>query len=662
MIITLASSMCFMIMPLWAQEGNESAEATIEVSPEFNYVTVDGDKEKFREDQWMDDEATGGVKSFRMRYQVAPDTSLDASGHAIFPENNYKARLHVDKKKVGYFEVDYTEFRSYFDGTGGFFPLFTPSYFELDKNLHLDIGNLSVEGGLKLPGLPKLILGYEHRFKDGNKSLLEWGAVTQGSFTRNIFPSFEEVDEKMDAVKAEIEHHIGKVHLGDNFRYEHYTLDNSRHDGSLNLDTCGNQTIDIFQHYKHDALFNTIYSDSWLHDKLYLSTGYSFTSIDGNAAFNMNTVPFGLELFDKNWFSNSIDVNQTAHVGNLNTLIGPYKSFTIYGGLEGEISDKEGDTDAVYPENLPVVGIVSPTGITDTDRDEWGVRESIGIRYQGLAHTTIFVEGEWSQQDFDLSKREIEDCDVAINLEQNAWVNRQRYIFGFNTSPLARTTFSVRYRHSLRDNDYDNDYDNTPNAYPGFITDQDFTTNDVTTRFMYRWMPLLQASLEYQYISTDIETRFETTPPKRVESGEYDASVYGASLTLTPISRLYITQMVSYRDARTSTHNNVPSVENYDADFFQIITDAGFAFDSKTNLKAQYLFSYTDNFKKFYTDGLPLGLENYRHSLLVHLDRRFSEHFSSELRYGFYKYDEDSNGGIDDYTANLFGINCTLHF
>lgn len=646
-----------------AQEGNKSNVARVEGSPTIRYIHVDGDDDKFREDWWIQDGVTGGAEEFKLHYKLGEDLSIDAEGRAILLEDDYQFDLKLDKQNFGYLHAGYTEFRKYFDDTGGFFEPFSIPYFDLDKDLHLDIGNVFVEAGLTLPDWPTLILGYEHNFKDGEKSLLQWGSVTEGGITRKIFPAFKEIDERLDVIRAEINHEIGKVRLGDQFQYEHYSLDNTRFEQELNLDNGSSESVTVVEKYSHDAFFNTFHVDSHVNEKTYLSLGYLFNKLDGDASFRMTTVPFGPEPFDKDWFSKSIDVSQDAHVVNANAMLGPFRSLTFYGGIEGEKLDKSGDTDAVLLETLPGVGVVSPSALIVSDTDKWGLEENFGVRYTAIPRTTVYAEGKWTQQDIDLVERELEDGELAIDRDTDTWVTRQRYSVGFNTSPLSRTTFSARYRRQYRSNDYDHLVDNTPGEYPAFITDQDFTTDELMAKVSYRPMNRVQTSFQYQLVATDINTDSETTPPSSVLSGNYNANIYSAGVTVTPFSGLYVSGLVSYQDIRMNTFDNgVHSVGTYNGDVLSVIAGAGLALDSKTDLNAQYIFSYSDNFDNNSSDGLPLGVDNQRHAVLATLTRQISKHFSARLRYGFYKYDDPGMGGADDYTANLIAAGCSLRF
>ena len=646
-----------------AQEAGGQSWPAGKLTPLVRYNSIDGDEEKFREDWWVREGWAGGSESFTLHKVFPNGVSILGEGRVIVPEEDYALRLEIAKQDVGFIHAGYTQYRKYFDGTGGFFGPFAVPPFELNNDMHLDIGDVTLEAGLTLPKWPRIVLGYEHRFKDGEKSLLEWGSVIEGGTTRKIFPSFKDIDEEVNIFKAEIDYNIDKVHLGDQFRYEDYRVVTVRYDGERNLDTNTAETVTVSEQYRHDALYNTFHAESHFSEKVYCSLGYLFSNLEGRAKFRMFTVPFGPEPFDKDWFTDSVDIDQVSHALNVNAMFGPFKDMTLYGGFQAETTKTDGDTDAVLTE-IPFGGppAVSPDAVIATRTDKTGFEETVGVRYTGIPYTTMHAEGRWKQEDIDLFERELEDGVLEFGRSTDTGVERQRYTVGFNTSPFRRVTLSGRYRRTYRSNDFDHDVDTEP-GYSAFVTKQNLTTDKITAKLTVRMTGAIKASLQYQRVATDIDTEADTTPPSSVTSGEYQADVYTASVTITPLSRLYLTGLFSYRDARTSVFDNgIPSVIPYHGDVYTVIGTAGYALDSKTDLTCEYLFTRSDNFEDNSASGLPLGLDNQRHGFLAVISRRITDYLEVGLRYGFYTYDEDSNGGADDYTAHLIGVGLALTF
>lgn len=662
-VLALVSSLAVPGGKILAAENTDSTTGEIEISPSVNGIFVDGDDNKFREDWWVQEGVNAGLENFSLRRELGNDTTIEAQGRAIVPEEDYLLGLLIEKRDVGYIRAGYSEYRKYFDDTGGFFQSFSESSFDLDKDLHLDIGKIFIEAGLTLPQKPKLIVGYEHRFKDGEKSLLEWGDLRNDDFRKKIFPSYKDIDEKVDVVRLEVSHDIANVHLGDEFRYESYRIDTKRHDKNQDerSDPFVISTATVDEDYEHDAFYNTLHAETHLNDKTFLSVGYLFTTLDGDASFLIrsleDSVPDG-----RQWRSNSIDLDQEAHIVNANAILGPFYDLTVYAGLQGESLEREGDTDAFLTQT---VGGTDSQTLIDSDEDKWGLEETLGVRYKGLPRTTIYAEGRWTQQDIDLKESEFDLDGGTLELlrDTDTRVRRQRYSIGFNSSPLPRTTVAARYRYSYRSNDYDHDEDDTANAYSAFILDQDIKSDEVMVKVSFQPVPRIRTSLQYQLVAMDIDTDEDTAPPSSVHTTDYDANIYTASVTATPYAGLFLTGTVSYQDVQLETVDLADApVTTYEGDVLSLTASAGLAVDPRTDLDVQYTYTLSENFEDISDVGLPLGVENQRHAVLANLIRRITENLSVKLRYGFYSYDDDASDGSDNYTAHLVGAVCKLVF
>jgi hypothetical protein len=267
-------------------------------------------------------------------------------------------------------------------------------------------------------------------------------------------------------------------------------------------------------------------------------------------------------------------------------------------------------------------------------------------------------------------------------------VLRQRYTVGFNSSPINRVTVSGRYRKTIRSNDYNHHTDAKTAAgvpvenegYSAFIKEQKFDTDEITAKLTIRPSTRISVALQYQLVSTDIDTETDSVPALgipagTVSSGNYDANVYSISVTVTPVARLYLTGSFSFHDTRTIAYDhNARSVITYRGDVYSVIASSGYALDNKTDLNVQYNFSRSDNSENNSFDntppggsvnndyGLALGLDNERHGVVATLTRKITDNIIARLRYGFFYYDENSNGGYDDYTAHLVSGACTFRF
>ena len=658
----LASLALGLLMPgaTRADEPATNSPLQVTATPEATYATVSGNKQKFREDVRIREGWTGGMEDATLHYDINKDTTLDGEGRFILDDHDYKLQLQLTKKDLGFVRGGFTQYRDYFNDQGGFFRPFTPSSFKLNRDLGVDVGSIFFEAGLTLPNLPKLIVGYEHQYRVGDKSLLEWGSVTQGADTRKIFPSSKDIHEYTDIVKLSAEYDIKKVHLLDDFRYEHFSDDNTRTDTSV-LNTTPNQTVTVHEQYSHDAFYNTFHMDSHVNDKVYWSLGYLFSTLSGDGNMQVATVPT-VGPFDNNWIAPVIDVDLDSHVVNLNTMFGPFKSLSLYAGLQAEKTETHGFTSALLTQGSSP----TTTNLIHSANDTKSLSETLGMRYTKIPYTTLYAEGQWTEQQIDLNEQETQDGSSSLALDTDSTVFRQDYRVGFNSAPIPRVTLAGRYRRYIAHNAYDHETD-TVAGYPGFITAQDFTTDEAMGKLTLRPCSRFSVAFTYQLVATDIRTASEAipviAPGGSLQSGNYDANIYSVSATVTPMSRWYLTGYFSLQDTRTVAFaNHDPSVLAYRGNVYTIMGTTGYALDRQTDLTLEYSYSRSDNFTDNSSAGLPLGLDFQRHALLAGISRKIGKNVIARLRYGFYEYDEPSTGGVNNYTAHLASASCTVHF
>jgi hypothetical protein len=658
--ITLAILLWATAEPAYAQEGGEN-EISRSVAPMVGFTAVDGDEEKFREDWWTRDKWSAGVEALTLGGQLDDGTEYKVEGRAVVPGNDYQLFVTIRKIDRGFLRAGYSEYRKYYDGTGGFYESFPTPHFELDDDLHLDIGSFFLAAGIEIPDLPRIGLGYERQFRDGSKSLTGWGGVSAGGITRKIHPTFLDIDETRDIFTATLDHEIGRVGLMNEFRYERCDIGTVRGERDIDLDGNTSEDVTVFEKYSHDSWANTFRTESHLTERFFMSFGYLASSLDGTANFRMFTVPFD-SPFDKEWATRNVDVDQDTHLVNVSAMVGPWKNLTIYGGLKAEQTDSGGDTDAVLREILPGVGLVEPDAAIRNSSEKTAFEEKVGFRYRGIPHTTLYAEGTWAQQDIDLLETEVEDAELALERSTSTDVDRARYMVGFTTSPIPRTGLAVRYLKRYRSNQYDHLVD-TDEGYPAFLLGQDLETDEVSSKLTYRLNSRVQATLRHQLVTTRIDTTADTDPPSALQSGDFKQNIYSVGLAVTPAARLYITANLSYQDVRSQAFDNgVQSIVTYEGDVVAFNGGAAYVFDDLTRAELRYTHSRSRNDDDNVEAGLPLLLDNERHALLVGLFRKVRENVELHLRYGYFSYDEDSNGGIDDYRAHLFGAGVRLGF
>lgn len=640
----------------------------------FDFVTVKGDTDRYREDKWQREGWTGGIEDLRLHRALNKDWALDANARAIFGNDDYRVQLQVVNPNFGFVRFAFKRFKKYYDDDGGvYLPFPTGAQeFELQKDLGIDVTDFTVDFGLTLPNLPKIIVGYEHESRDGTKSMIEWGSVSQGATTRKIFPATKDVDENVDIFKLSLDHDIKNIHVGDEFNFERYRNATGRIDDSsmnvTNSPLVPSKLLFVTESFDHNAFYNAFHMDCQLNEYIYWSLGYMFNSLDGGAGFALTAAPLtpGDSLR-----TSQVDLSQDSHVINGNVFLTPWKTLSLYAGLQYEATDTHalmvGDLATNGVGNVVGHNLTTATTFNDTDI----IEGNFGARFTAIPFTTIYAEGKVQSEQIDLTDDQAVQLGGSnvFDLNQDARVARNCFTVGLSCSPVKRATFSAQYRYSNTDNEYSN-LRVPAGAYPGYITRQKLFSDEVTTKLTIRPCSRLTLAFKYQLVATDIKSTFDSTPPNSTFTGNYDLSIYSVSVTVTPISRLYLTGLFSFQDTRTSTYRNPASVANnpslivqpYIGNVYTILTTAGLVLDNKTDLTATYSYTRADDFRDNSAVGMPYGISEQQHSVQAALNRRIRENVSVQLRYAYYEFNSPSSGGFDNVRAHMFGSSCTVRF
>src|SRR5947207_1667046 len=90
---------------------------------ELGGLNVKGDAAQFKQEHRISGDIFGGISDLHLEQAVGKKGQLTVDGHAIFDNHDYDVQLDLSYPGVGYIRGGYTEFRSWYDGNGGFSPV-----------------------------------------------------------------------------------------------------------------------------------------------------------------------------------------------------------------------------------------------------------------------------------------------------------------------------------------------------------------------------------------------------------------------------------------------------------------------------------------------------------------------------------------------------------
>ncbi|MBI4659835.1 MAG: hypothetical protein HY735_13425 [Verrucomicrobia bacterium] len=637
-------------------------------------VLLDGDKAQYQHRYGLPGGAFGGVEDFHYEQDVGKKGLFKIDGRGIFDNDDYSLKLELSNPDIGYLRAGYREFRSWYDGSGGYSPLGNRWFSLTDDELALDRGEAWFEGGLTLPEKPELTFRYSHQFRDGRKDSLIWGDSNVPA-VRGIAPSFRDIDEERNLFEGDVKHRLGNTDVGVGVRYEF-----SKNDNSLNIRRRPGEAADRYLTQRESVdtdLFNGhAFTETRLHEKVLFTTGYSFTTLDtdisGSRIYgdiydaDYRERYSGQQQRDEGFFALAGGALMKQHVGNFNLMLTPWDGVAFVPSVRVEKRDQDGFAEFVET-NVgagPAFASTQDELLNLRERGWLEVSEGLEARYSGLTNWTFYARGEWLQGDGDLTERELDVAASVVDLFRVTDDTRftQKYVAGANWYPAKRLSMGGQYYHKIRNIEYNHPADSTDNVppssnrYPAFITDQDFETDDVN--FRVTWRPLNNLTLISRY-DFQLSTIDGAAPGLAgIESAEVTSHILSESLTWSPLARLYVQGSINYVWDQTDTPaayatpgtNLVANAEN---NYWNASALAGYALTDKTDLQAQYLYYRADNNENNAQFTQSYGADAEEHGITATLIHRLRQNMICTLRYGFFKNRDATYGGRNDYDAHL---------
>jgi hypothetical protein len=670
-------------------------------------VITSGDRAQFEQEHRLPaNQVYGGIQDLHVEGTVGKDAIFSIDGHALWDFNDYDIKLQLAKPNLGYIKAGYTEFRSWYDGNGGFFPhndvFFEPAYPEM----HVDRGDAWIELGLRAPNWPEITIRYDHEFRFGQEDSTVWGDTSLTGLavqpTRKIVPSFGNLDEKRDVFSFEASKTLGNTDVLLGMRYEHntndYSLNTERNAGELppTVPPPGEQRkVTQKQNDDVDLFSGHGVTQTRLTDNLWFTSGYSYTTLTNDLS--------GSRIFGTHWDSAFgepvptlqpldrayIDLAGTArvreHVFNANVFWTPLENLAILSGFRYTHENDESDstffaelplpnTPPFTPSNPPGGAHFGPPipvqGARNSDYNRFA--ERLEIRYTGVKDWLFYFEGEWQEEWGQVD--EFQTFDEEIPLDKNTNALSQKYSIGASWYPTMRLNFAGQYFHRIAT--YDEDV--VIAQYPR-VVGEDWNVDDFNIRMTFRpkvpgFIGTLALVSRYDFVHTSIDSQWEIFPQEdllaELQSGETKQHVISESLNWNPLPRFFLQANFSYVLNQTDTPaNNIslvpqtsPTVVNFRSDYWTVTSGIGYVIDDKTDFFADYYFYCANDYFKNAVVAVPYGTGATEHAISASVTRKLSKNMRLLLKYGYFNYRDVTSGGHDNYQAHSLFSSLQIRF
>ena len=676
------------------------AVATTEETPEYNNwielgiggTIVHGDNAQFEQEHRLPaNTAYGAIQDLHFEQTFDKDALFSVDGHAIWDTNDYDITVQLSKPKLGYIKAGFTEFRSWYDGNGGFFPhndvFFSPPIPEM----HIDRGEAWVELGLRAPNWPEITIRYDHEFRQGMKDSTIWGDTILTGLTvqpnRKIVPSFRDIDETRDIFSFEASKTFGNTDVLLGMRYEHNDNDDSlnmeRNAGQIGVVPSGQRWVTQREKDDVDLFSGHGITETRITDSLWFTTGYSYTTLQNDLS---GTRIFGTH-FDSAFgepvptLGNNdvafLDLAGMAqireHVANANVFWMPIPSLAILTGFRYTHQNLDTDSTFLDEEPVPNTPPFTPTnpaggfhfgppqlGFGGRSSDNNLFAERLELRYTGIKDWLFYFQGEWEEEWGHVNENQNIDGDVPLDKDTSAL--GQKYTVGANWYPTMRLSLSGQYFHRIAS--YDQDLFTSAHQR---LLDQDWNVDDLNVRITFRpkipsCMGTLALVTRYDFMHTSIDGQWfvEGENLAELQSGEIKQHVITESINWNPLARFYLQANVSYTLNQTDTPaNNIslapltsPTVTNFRNDYWTVSSRFGYIIDDRTDFYADYSFYCANDHFKNAVVAVPYGLGATEHEASATLTRQLTKNVRLLLRYGYFNYRDVTSGGHNNYQAH----------
>ncbi len=662
-------------LPRPAFADDPQTSAALDGAP-LRYAFVQGDENKFREQNWARDNYGGGIQEFSVEEKNLPrGISVDAHGHAVPSDNDYEAAVNIHKQDFGFLNFDYQEFSKFYDNSGGvYYPFTTFPAIRLKKELELQVGHIRIEAGIAVPEYPHLRVAYERRFKEGSKSRLTWGAVKEGSLTRYIAPSFQDIDEIVDRVELHESHTLRGVELKGEQVWEWMSAQTMREEQSFGTTGVAgdNKIRDQFQN-PESRLFSTTESvERWFgEEKIFGAAAYHFLTMHNDELeniFEMNSNRVVTNFTNPKQIRNArADNEYRSNIWTMSLMDKVQSWLNVTPKLRLELMERSGNS--AYPSDTTAGapdGIINTTEISQTDDKVARLGEGLSLRFTKIPRTALYNEFEfeqirnWLSEDRNsVAGQSVSNANEIFSRETINAVSRGIWTLGGQYVPCHFADLTAHFRINRNNNDYDNIRHTDPGATTArsaFFDAIDIQTEELATHLTLKPNRWLRPSVRYKFQMRDYTTRIVDQADVTTQM---DSHIFTMDASLQLRSNLLIVTGLSPQyawvvsPARTGGAGAPP---RFQANILTWLLSVNYDFSERLSFLGNLEFSHTSNFDDFTSEGLPLATSYRQLNFSLGMNYALNKFASIETGYSFFTYDPDQRFDTSHYTANVIGV------
>ncbi|MFA6425258.1 MAG: hypothetical protein WCW64_03640 [Phycisphaerae bacterium] len=608
-----------------------------EVRFRYDWLGVNKNRARFREDNWMTDGSTGGLDWLHLESTEPDENGYEflLEGKALY-DYNYDLSFLVKKRDSHYLKLDFDGFRRYYDGSDeGHNWDSSLNLMVNDKDLFVDRRNYNIELGLTPPEGPQWVFGWHRLEKDGEMVLLR--SARNGNVPAiRAKPDIVNMKGVTDTIYGEVSQTFAEKY---NFRvrqeFEQYR-DNQYgplyNTGATGLTTANNGKDNLgYTNWRTMVMF-----DTFVDEKTYVTADYMFNYIanDSTHRFWQPASAPALRLDEL-----SVDNTKTTNVYGVGYRRADFLQIQALDFSAGvRIEDSKTDSQSNYWTTTAPNYYKLKSNLNETR-----VAEVLRLVYKGFKRTTLSFDAQLEERQLELDVQRF-PTSTSTNQRTDTDFLDQIYTFKavhrFDRNIKATVMFRLK---DLKRSDTEL-LDLNPGAYPGFLGDYHIKGNELLVKTDFRLNSKTSATLLYQLIQETIDFQLGgRTSNQTIHRGS-------GSISFNPTQNLFLvgTFMLENRTIDTPATPTTAGVPARAFDFrgksYSLLMDATYAFNAKTSCTLGFqhtkAIGNADASGDYVFDKVGLTLKH-----------QFAANKTIGLGYEFYNYNSH-NGDNLDYRAH----------
>ena len=677
--------------------------------------SVSGQDSSYARRLQMPANGTYGIEAFHYSKDVSKDASVVFDGRALVGSEDYLGAFKATKNEVGMFEVGYKRFRTFYDGTGGFFPnnsRWTPM---ANPELHTDRAKFWIDAKIERPNAPKFEFRYTNEQRTGRKDSTIWGDTDftgipsyygvgasalnpPYSAARKVVPAYINLNERQQNWLGSVKHTTGNTEL--DFEIQHNSTTShdrrivNRFPGELQLFPRQSSTTNPPQTFPPETIANQVtgYDQQNIASK---TTGYTgkfetkmsdVLTVYGGALYSKGSADIGGDRQMTQYMPTAVglvtaiggfvgangrppysytttagETNEKVFSYNLGLKLQPQSDLLATLAAKYEKTDIDGFNSVTYTSNRidQTTGVVTPVIVAApnlADRTEKSWIPEATFRYTGLKGWSFYgnVDYRHSPGTEYGNSTGVGIAGVAgapVVSDDNVKLNHAHYKFGANWTVNQMLSLRAEIFYKSHTNGF---YDRTTPG-DGYVLGYQFLGEKLTATVK------AQNNLTFTTRLIRQHGKMDTSVDSGVSYQSNDTKNYniGETIDWSPSAQVFV--QASLNVVFNTIQTAYPSagglgnevLRNADNNYINGSLVTGFVVDKNTDASLQYTYYRADNYHVPSPAAVFYGAGVKEYTVTAGLKHKFTDRIMGNAKLGYINSQNETTGGRTNFKGPM---------